>query len=51
MICQNKRGKSFVGQVMLLKVWLSVQDTNNNEYFYEGDNFPKGAKATFPHPL
>ena len=24
MICQNKRGKSFVGAVMLLKGWLSV---------------------------
>ena len=31
MICQSKRGKSFVGQVMLLKGWLSVQDANNNE--------------------
>ena len=31
MVCQNKRSKSFVGAVMLLKGWLSVQDANNNE--------------------
>ena len=30
LICRNKRGKNFVGAV-LLKGWLNVQDANNNK--------------------